>query len=162
MSKKEIKSNKFSVKNFIFNQVHRSARFHPLIIFAILLIVCFYKIILSGGIVGYQDAPYTWPNSSFNFWSTWISSFQGVSWAPNMFGTPITGYIPLILHNFGLSNSFISYIVYLLPLYLSIVIFFYIARDISKSSRVAYFIALFSFINTFNLEQIILLPGHYF
>ena len=134
----------------------------PFFVFAGFVASISYRVFPNHGLLMYGDAPYFWPSSNFNVFSTWFDSFLGESWLLRMCGTPITGNFPLFLTSLGLSHELTSYTLNFLPVFLVCILFFYTAKIVSGNIYYGYFVGLFIILNNFILEQFIVWPGHYF
>ena len=134
----------------------------PFFVFAVFVASISYRVFPNCGLLMYGDSPYFWPNGSFDVFSTWTSSFLGISWLGRMCGTPITGNFPLFLTSLGFSHQLTSYILNFFPVFLTCILFFYVTKNISGNIYYGYFAGLFIIVNNFILEQFIVWPGHYF
>jgi len=129
----------------------------PFLFFALFTYLISYRLI--GGIISTGDFPYSWPFSSDNSFSTWNTAYLGFSRASSMFGSLIFSFIPYFFSKIGFSNESISYFHNYGPVYLCSLFYFFITKNISKSTSLSYFAGLFIILNNFVLEHFLVLPG---
>jgi len=133
----------------------------PIIVFSAFVLSISYKMLPASGLVSYVDTVYFFPDSVFNFFSTWRESFLG-TYNPSLFGIPITGNFPRILDFFGVSDNVASYLLNYAPVLILCLLVFYITKKISNNNFYAYFAGFFIILNNFIFQQFLIWPGHYF
>lgn len=132
----------------------------PWIFFALFTYLISRKLL--GGVVSTGDFPYYWPFSSVNSFSIWDTAYLGYSRASIMFGLQIWSLIPVVFSKIGFSNESISYFLNYGPVYLCSLVYYFVARKISKNVLLAYFAGLFIILNNLILEHFLVWPGYIF
>ena len=114
------------------------------------------------GIVTWTDYSYYFPSNHMSHLFTWSDNYLGNTKAGVMFGETYTNQFPFILSLLGFNDHFISYFLYILPMFILMVLIYYLTYKISKSILLSLFCSGLSILNNFILEQLMIWPGYYF
>jgi hypothetical protein len=129
----------------------------PFIFFALFIYLISYRLI--GGVIGSSDFPYFWPNSSIDAFSTWNTSYLGYNRASAMFGLQFFTALIQFFVWLGLSDVATSFINNYGIVYICSLVYYFITKNLSQNTYLAYAMGLFIVLNNFVLEHFLVFPG---